>query len=84
MLDRLILDCGRDAGVMIFEYTVGDFVVHPDCPHWGHGQVQSVIGRRVTVTFEHAGKTVIMADVVNLEPVADKTVSARNPLSRPR
>ena len=47
----------------------GHFVRHPDCPDWGLGQVQSVLGSRVTVTFEHAGKVLINADVVDLLPV---------------
>ncbi len=47
----------------------GQFVRHPDCPDWGLGQVQSVAGLRVTVTFEHAGKVLINADVVELQPV---------------
>ena len=34
---------------------------------WGLGQVQSAIGRRVTVTFENAGKVVIDTDVVALQ-----------------
>ena len=46
----------------------GHFVRHPDCPDWGLGQVQSVLGSRVTVTFEHAGKVLINADVVDLLP----------------
>lgn len=37
----------------------GMFVRHPDRPDWGMGQVQSNIGGRVTVNFEHAGKVVI-------------------------
>jgi hypothetical protein len=28
-------------------------------PEWGVGQIQSVVGARVTVNFEHAGKVVI-------------------------
>ena len=32
----------------------GDRVRHPLEPDWGVGQVQSVIGTRVTVNFEHA------------------------------
>lgn len=35
------------------------FVRHPGQPDWGLGQVQSVVGARVTVTFEEAGKVVI-------------------------
>ncbi|MDF2747797.1 MAG: hypothetical protein K0S98_2084, partial [Propionibacteriaceae bacterium] len=36
----------------------GAIVRHPDQPDWGLGQVQSAIGTRVTVNFEHAGKVV--------------------------
>lgn len=46
-------------------------VRHPGAPEWGTGQVQSAIGARVTVNFEHAGKQVINSDVVTLEPVPD-------------
>ena len=41
-------------------------VRHPQQPEWGLGQVQSNIGGRVTVNFEHAGKVVIDARVVEL------------------
>jgi hypothetical protein len=34
-------------------------VVHPDRPDWGTGQVQSVVGQRVTVNFPETGKIVI-------------------------
>ncbi len=37
----------------------GMLVRHPDQPDWGLDQVQSNIGGRVTVNFEHAGKVVI-------------------------
>jgi len=37
----------------------GMLVTHPECPDWGVGQVQSSIGHRITVNFEHAGKVVI-------------------------
>ena len=47
----------------------GLYVRHPACPEWGLGQVQSVAGSRVTVTFEHAGKVLINAALVALEPV---------------
>ena len=46
----------------------GMLVRHPDRPDWGLGQVQSVIGRRVTVNFEHAGKVVIDGSRVVLAP----------------
>ncbi len=37
----------------------GMLVRHPGRPDWGLGQVQSRIGQRITVNFEHAGKVVI-------------------------
>jgi Protein of unknown function (DUF3553) len=37
----------------------GTFVRSPANPDWGLGQVQSAIGDRVTVNFEHRGKLVI-------------------------
>lgn len=37
----------------------GMLVRHPGQPDWGLGQVQSNVGGRVTVNFEHAGKVVI-------------------------
>lgn len=46
-------------------------VRHPECPHWGIGQIQSVVGDRVTVNFEHAGKLLINAALVELEPVQE-------------
>ena len=39
----------------------GVLVRHPHRSDWGLGQVQSVDGTRVTVTFEEAGKQVIDA-----------------------
>jgi Protein of unknown function (DUF3553) len=47
--------------------TPGAFVVHPERPDWGLGQVQSVVGRRVTVNFENAGKLLIDSGVVALQ-----------------
>ena len=44
-------------------------VRHPDRPDWGEGQVQSVIGDRITVNFENAGKLLINAALVDLEVV---------------
>jgi hypothetical protein len=53
----------------------GDFVRHPGQPDWGPGQVQSVIGNRVTVNFENAGKVTINTDVIALQPVRDTPTS---------
>ena len=45
---------------------VGAIVRHPQQADWGLGQVQSIIGARATVNFEHAGKVVINLDEVSL------------------
>jgi hypothetical protein len=47
----------------------GDWVKLVSAPEWGVGQVQSVVGAKVTVNFEHAGKRVVQSDVVMLEQV---------------
>jgi FKBP-type peptidyl-prolyl cis-trans isomerase 2 len=47
----------------------GQRVRHPGRPDWGEGQVQSAIGDRVTVNFEHAGKILINAAVVALDVI---------------
>ena len=46
----------------------GNLVRHPDMPDWGLGQVQSVIGNKITVNFEHAGKVVIDGSRIDLVP----------------
>lgn len=46
----------------------GMMVRHPQQPDWGLGQVQSSIGNRVTVNFEHAGKVVIDLRQIALQP----------------
>ena len=51
----------------------GDIVRHPEREDWGLGQVQSVIGTRVTVNFEHAGKVLVLADRVDLVVVLAET-----------
>ena len=47
----------------------GSFVRNPARPDWGLGQVQSVIGTRVTVDFEQAGKLSINGENVKLEVI---------------
>jgi hypothetical protein len=49
----------------------GVLVRQPAAPEWGLGQVQSVIGPKVTVNFEHAGKQVIDTAQVRLTFVSD-------------
>ena len=46
-------------------------VRHPTQPDWGIGQVQSVVGKRVTVNFENAGKVLVNTAIVALEPVEE-------------
>lgn len=45
----------------------GKWVRHPQQPDWGEGQVQSVIGSRVTVNFEHMGKILVNTARVTLD-----------------
>lgn len=49
---------------------VGALVRNPAAPDWGPGQIQSIVGARVTVNFENAGKVVIDADTVKLTLIA--------------
>lgn len=44
---------------MFSAFEPGTIVRHPQQPDWGLGQVQSAVGPRVTVNFEHAGKQLI-------------------------
>lgn len=44
----------------------GTLVRNPLAPDWGVGQVQSIIGDRITVNFEHAGKVVLDGSRVTL------------------
>lgn len=55
------------------DFALGDFVILPSQRDWGIGQVQSVIGNRVTVNFDHAGKQLINTDNVRLVNVANET-----------
>jgi hypothetical protein len=39
---------------------VGALVRHRDRPDWGLGQIQSIVGERITVNFENEGKIVLL------------------------
>ena len=52
---------------MSLDLVPGTLVAHPDEPDWGIGQVQSVIGDRITVNFEHAGKVLINGRRISLQ-----------------
>jgi len=49
----------------------GMLVRHPAEPDWGLGQVQSNVGGRVTVNFEHRGKVVFYGGHIELQMVFD-------------
>ena len=44
---------------MLIDFEPGDYVKNPANKDWGLGQVQSIIGNKVTVNFENFGKRVI-------------------------
>jgi FKBP-type peptidyl-prolyl cis-trans isomerase 2 len=60
---------GARRGLEMHGMEPGMRVRHPGCPDWGVGQVQSVVGDRVTVNFEHAGKVLLNLAIVTLEQV---------------
>ena len=60
--DRTVMSTGERA-----ELEPGQWVVNPARPDWGLGQVQSAVGLRVTVNFEHAGKVLVDTSVAPLE-----------------
>ena len=50
----------------------GILVRHPAEPDWGLGQVQSNVGGRITVNFEHRGKVFIDGSRVFLTAVFER------------
>ena len=56
---------------MTFWLEPGAYVRHPDRPDWGIGQIQTVVGQRVTVNFENAGKQLINTAVIALAVLDD-------------
>ncbi len=54
---------------MTGDLVPGNFVRNPAQPDWGLGQVQSVVGTRITVNFDHAGKLLINGENVILEVI---------------
>lgn len=54
------------SGVPASILAPGMVVRHGHEPGWGEGQVQSVVGHRVTVMFPECGKVVIDAATVPL------------------
>jgi|TARA_B100001939_G_scaffold113130_1_gene97798 hypothetical protein len=54
---------------MLIDFEPGDYVKNPANEDWGTGQVQSIIGNKVTVNFENFGKRVINIENVKLEKI---------------
>ena len=54
---------------MLIDFEPGDYVLNPANKGWGIGQVQSIIGSKVTVNFENYGKRVINVENVTLEKI---------------
>tara|TARA_B100001121_G_scaffold298146_1_gene305368 strand:- start:975 stop:1148 length:174 start_codon:yes stop_codon:yes gene_type:complete len=54
---------------MLIDFEPGDYVKNLDNIDWGIGQVQSIIGEKVTVNFENSGKKVININNVKLEKI---------------
>ncbi len=57
---------------MHIDFEPGDYVINPANKSWGIGQIQSIIGNKVTVNFENAGKQVIDIKIVKLEKFIDE------------
>ena len=51
---------------MLIDFEPGDYVKNPANKDWGIGQVQSIIGNKVTVNFENYRKRVINIENVKL------------------
>ena len=55
--------------MLLIDFEPGDYVINPLNKGWGLGQVQTIIGNKVTVNFENFGKRVINIENVPLEKV---------------
>ena len=57
---------------MHIDFEPGDYVINPANKSWGVGQIQSIIGNKVTVNFENYGKRVINIEIIELERLKDE------------
>jgi len=57
---------------MLIDFEPGDYVINPSHKEWGIGQVQSIIGSKVTVNFENYGKRVVNVENISLEKMIDE------------
>ena len=58
--------------MMLIDFEPGDYVINPTNKNWGIGQVQSIIGNKVTVNFENYGKRVINIENIYLEKIKNE------------
>ena len=58
-------------------FEPGTYVLLPGAPDWGLGQVQCVVGTRVTVNFENAGKRLINVAYAELRSVTLEEATQR-------
>ena len=58
--------------MMLIDFEPGDYVINPANKNWEVGQVQSIIGNKVTVNFENYGKRVINIENIKLERVENE------------
>mgnify|MGYP001192079509 FL=1 len=52
---------------MQIDFEPGDYVLNPANKGWGIGQIQSIIGNKVTINFENVGKQVLNVEIIKLE-----------------
>ena len=56
---------------MHIDFEPGDYVINPNNKDWGVGQIQSIIGSKITVNFENYGKQVLNIKNIVLEKFVD-------------
>ncbi len=54
---------------MQIDFEPGDYVLNPANKSWGIGQIQSIIGNKVTINFENVGKQVLNIEIIKLEKI---------------
>ena len=59
-------------------FAPGDWGRHPTETDWGLGQVQSVVGDRLTANFENVGKQLINIAVIGLVRIPSPTRAERD------
>ena len=57
---------------MLIDFEPGDYVINPSNKDWGIGQIQSIIGKKVTVNFDNYGKRVINVENVVFEKISNE------------